>query len=1096
MADVEVAASGEGKTILVRHGKAGFVRASRLLLEKGGPEEVVEHWRRHFDEELKTMRELFDMDLDSIKRDVAARLTRKDLNDATEAMISDVQGALAGDTARLRGQLDSVASSLATRVDLVSDRLNGVLTAVAFEEELCEEAGALGAAAPASVQVATAKLPTPVVPQPKAAISPGISSALEERLKSVDALEERLKSFDALEARVRQLEAAQAVPATAPPLVAAAPSSAPSRVAASPSSAPPHVAGAPSMAPPVAAAPSSSPPPVAAAPSAADLLAGLPPPVDFTSVNKRLAALEALLANKEPGETVSAGPLDLLTALSERMREVEVSLAMVNDAALTQAGRMETINETAPVVAPPAVAPARGAAAATSTKRPSAAAAAQPPAARTPAPEPTAAKTTVAAAVPGLDAMRPAEPHPLSGWPLSRRFATPLIDVSALDTRVQQLEAALAALQDALPPVPGLAQAPLRAPVVVAAALAHHAPPPAPAPAQAPLRAPAQAPLRESISVAAAVAHPPASALVPKLESRDLPAEMLANIPMIDEADSGSAQWADLQQQLQLQVNVVLESLSYLEGRLSQVETTLADVTSNVSEGVQEPGTEASTAAGLGLNLSITGDATPNTTVGSTMNVKGGVSPADFLGQKLALRQLQDQSLAFKTELDKLKAEIQKWEVRNVRTKKEAAAPVVDQPPPGRAPVAAAEIFPGVDTDLPEPELASVVQRVRTPPTAPAATAGAVATSQLRRSSSKTILPSGREKAEEEQKQETANAIWRLQDRILLLERSAASAEAQAAQESRKQKVPGQSSASLVQFMKMQDDLSRLRTRFDYMERCVPPDVHKALHYFEPQMPIPLENEGADAFSHARLQQEMMEAKAASEDALREVANVSQAMRGLQRDVSRSSDKLDDVVKLHNALRVRVEGALPKLLQVVDKLMQQGSGPEAGQENFFKTLLDGLNEESFVSQTLLRQALGNVQEEVQTWLQGLRTDILASMKGKADSVQLARLSTRLDAAVAAAAQQLSSSAASYPAAPDALAAATRSPLRCLSCDSLVAGAVPPGAGVSYLSPASANRSTGARHMLSPIGGSAPSHGHHAAGSSAIQFRLDISSPSV
>jgi len=361
---------------------------------------------------------------------------------------------------------------------------------------------------------------------------------------------------------------------------------------------------------------------------------------------------------------------------------------------------------------------------------------------------------------------------------------------------------------------------------------------------------------------------------------------------------------------------------------------------------------------------------------------------------------------------------------------------------------------------------------------------------------SKTILPSGREKAEEEQKQETASAIWRLQDRILLLERSAASAEAQAAQESRKPKGPGQSSASLVQFMKMQDDLSRLRTRFEYMERCVPPDVHKALHYFEPQMPIPLENEGADVFSHARLQQEMMEAKAASEDALREVANVSQAMRGLQRDVSRSSDKLDDVVKLQNALRVRVEGALPKLLQVVDKLMHQGSGPEAGQENLFKTLLDGLNEESFVSQTLLRQALGNVQEEVQTWLLGLRTDILASMKGKADSVQLARLSTRLDAAVAAAAQQMSSSAASYPVAPDALAAATRSPLRCLSCDSLVAGAVPPGAGVSYLSPVLANRSTGARHMLSPIGGSAPSHGHHAAGSSVIQFRLDISSPSV
>merc|ERR1719414_1059616 len=63
------------------------------------------------------------------------------------------------------------------------------------------------------------------------------------------------------------------------------------------------------------------------------------------------------------------------------------------------------------------------------------------------------------------------------------------------------------------------------------------------------------------------------------------------------------------------------------------------------------------------------------------------------------------------------------------------------------------------------------------------------------------------------------------------------------------------------QLLGIHDEVRRLRMRLAYLERCVPPDVQRALLFFEP---LPLDQhpgEKADPSSHAKLHEDVNQAK-------------------------------------------------------------------------------------------------------------------------------------------------------------------------------------------------------------------------------------------
>lgn len=214
-----------------------------------------------------------------------------------------------------------------------------------------------------------------------------------------------------------------------------------------------------------------------------------------------------------------------------------------------------------------------------------------------------------------------------------------------------------------------------------------------------------------------------------------------------------------------------------------------------------------------------------------------------------------------------------------------------------------------------------------------------------------------------------------------------------------------------LSLMEVHDDLRRLKTRFEYLERCAPPEVQKALSFFEPVREETSQAHDADhqggqasqlvgsAALMRRLQElqtaqdsDLDEAKNNSEEARREVANLSRALRGVQRDGEVHGSKLLDIQKSLSEQQKRLEVALPAFMQSLERLL--GSDLQAGGESDvaagLRALLlpgDGVDgsKAPFVSENGLRQALEALQGEVQAWLSKLREDISSVLRNKADT---------------------------------------------------------------------------------------------------------------
>jgi len=261
---------------------------------------------------------------------------------------------------------------------------------------------------------------------------------------------------------------------------------------------------------------------------------------------------------------------------------------------------------------------------------------------------------------------------------------------------------------------------------------------------------------------------------------------------------------------------------------------------------------------------------------------------------------------------------------------------------------------------------------------------------------------------------------------------------------------------ALGKLVELQVDLQRLKIRFEYLERCLPPDVHKALRYFEPHGPgEPIARDGDEACALSKFAEDLISTKALAQDALREVRNISRAICGLQRDNDAHSAKLHDCIRAQTSLAARVDTALPNVLHLVEELVQHlcqqqdgGSGSAVVLPQHLRALcIDFASQmpagtSSFVSQEAFRSALDATHRDVQASLETLRQELDASLKDKADNAHLKTLAVQLESASARTHQhhqylmQHHIGHMSEYGSDDA--AAVRGKLRCLCCDKAVA----------------------------------------------------------
>jgi len=262
----------------------------------------------------------------------------------------------------------------------------------------------------------------------------------------------------------------------------------------------------------------------------------------------------------------------------------------------------------------------------------------------------------------------------------------------------------------------------------------------------------------------------------------------------------------------------------------------------------------------------------------------------------------------------------------------------------------------------------------------------------------------------------------------------------------------------LVQWLAVQDDLTRLKRRFECLERCVPEDMQKALQYFEPLGPMDLTNDEEKRQREVILDG-LKEAKAATIENRGELSNLSLALGGLQRSSDLTTSKLEDTTRSHKALQQRVDTVFPRLLEALEYLLLRGRSAGSSEEasDFvlneaaqLRQILTSMVEEAEgfhpVSQTMLKKELDAAMKEIRK-----EQSILAeAVKGKAESVQVAGVISRLqvaeDDAARAAASARSKRRNSFPSlaaegveATTGLAAGMRQPLHCLSCDKLLQG---------------------------------------------------------
>jgi len=277
------------------------------------------------------------------------------------------------------------------------------------------------------------------------------------------------------------------------------------------------------------------------------------------------------------------------------------------------------------------------------------------------------------------------------------------------------------------------------------------------------------------------------------------------------------------------------------------------------------------------------------------------------------------------------------------------------------------------------------------------------------------------------------------------------------------------------------DELRRLKTRFEYLERLTPQDVRRSLDFFEPLRDEQMGSSngfGAGASNgfdragssaaqvvgsaavlrHVKDLEEKhsefaMEAQELAQDGRREVMNVTHALRGLQRDSEMGSAKLIDLKKEVKQMRTRVETVLPQALRVIDAVLKK-AGVDGGAENVesLRALVaEGIDSTEtphpFVCQSIFQKAFEDLNGDVQSGLAKVNKDVSALQGRKADFDALQDVSEKLatiqhqqlpamkryvqESIMAAMAESVADSAAGLHGGQ------YRPGQRCMSCDTLV-----------------------------------------------------------
>lgn len=207
------------------------------------------------------------------------------------------------------------------------------------------------------------------------------------------------------------------------------------------------------------------------------------------------------------------------------------------------------------------------------------------------------------------------------------------------------------------------------------------------------------------------------------------------------------------------------------------------------------------------------------------------------------------------------------------------------------------------------------------------------------------------------------------------------------------------------QLLEISNDIQGLRLRLSCLERCVPPDVRRALRHFEPSPGPVLRPRSPSEEMPQELMETMDQARASMGDALNEVANVSKALRMLQRDKDSQQARLEDLAKGQRDLTGLVENtraALPKLRVALEELGKRlgGEAGDSGSTAQLSTVIQALDKETdeqpFVSPSALRAAVEAARDELRGEVDRLRNALAEAIDGKADASRLESLASRLD----------------------------------------------------------------------------------------------------
>ena len=195
--------------------------------------------------------------------------------------------------------------------------------------------------------------------------------------------------------------------------------------------------------------------------------------------------------------------------------------------------------------------------------------------------------------------------------------------------------------------------------------------------------------------------------------------------------------------------------------------------------------------------------------------------------------------------------------------------------------------------------------------------------------------------------------------------------------------------------------MRRLKVRAEFLERCVPPDVLKAMRYFEPVTTSSPIRQMRKAIAP---DQDTDSVKAIADSAMETASGLSAVVKTLQRGAEMQESKLVDVVKVQK----RVEALLPQLLQATEAMAQQlalkdaDGGTWDGLADRLRSMLGNLADAGprpSVSPSMLEEALRGAHEDVRALLQQLREDILATLRSKADApAQIGLLSAKFEQA--------------------------------------------------------------------------------------------------